>query len=119
MIRRKLFSTVIFSAALWCAACGANSNSTTKAAPAQPTATVEVVKVASKKLSITTRLPGELQAYEAVAVFPKVTAYVDSISVDRGTRVQSGQVMARVEAAGGGSAACGSGRKACIGSKHV
>jgi RND family efflux transporter MFP subunit len=59
---------------------------------------VEVVKVASKKLSITTRLPGELQAYEAVAVFPKVTAYVDSISVDRGTRVQSGQVMARLVA---------------------
>ena len=98
MIRRKLFSTVLFSAALWCAACGANSNSTTKAAPAQPTATVEVVKVASKKLSITTRLPGELQAYEAVAVFPRVTAYVDSISVDRGTRVRSGQVMARLVA---------------------
>jgi membrane fusion protein (multidrug efflux system) len=97
MIRRKLLSPVIFSfAALWCAACGANSNSTTTAAPAQPT--VEVVKVASKKLSITTRLPGELQAYEAVAVFPKVTAYVNSISVDRGTRVRSGQVMARLVA---------------------
>jgi multidrug efflux pump subunit AcrA (membrane-fusion protein) len=100
MIRRKLFSSLIFSsAALWCAACGADSNSTTKAsqaAPAQPT--VEVVKVASKKLSITTRLPGELQAYEAVAVFPKVTAYLDSISVDRGTRVRSGQVMARLVA---------------------
>jgi membrane fusion protein, multidrug efflux system len=99
MIRRKFFSTATFSAAaLWCAACGANSNSTTKEAPAQPTATVEVVKVASKKLLITTRLPGELQAYEAVAVFPKVTAYVDSISVDRGTRVRSGQVMARLVA---------------------
>jgi len=99
MIRRKLFSTVIFgAAALWCVACGANSNSTTKAAPTQATATVEVVKVASKKLSITTRLPGELQAYEAVTVFPRVTAYVDSISVDRGTRVRSGQVMARLVA---------------------
>jgi len=59
---------------------------------------VDVVKVASKKLSITTRLPGELQADEAVAVFPRVTAYVDSISVDRGTRVRSGQVMARLVA---------------------
>lgn len=99
MIRRELFSPVIFScAALWCAACGANSNSTTKAAPPQATATVEVVKVVSKKLSITTRLPGELQAYEAVTVFPRVTAYVDSISVDRGTRVRSGQVMARLVA---------------------
>jgi membrane fusion protein, multidrug efflux system len=100
MIRRKVFSPVIFSfAALSCAACGANSNSTTKAAQAATARpTVEVVKVASKKLSITTRLPGELQAYEAVAVFPKVTAYVDSISVDRGTRVRSGQVMARLVA---------------------
>ncbi len=97
MIRRKLFTPVILSfTALWCAACGANSDSTTKAAQAQ--AAVEVVKVASKKLSITTRLPGELQAYETVAVFPRVTAYVDSISVDRGTRVRSGQVMARLVA---------------------
>ena len=100
MIRRKHFSFVVFSStALWCAACGANSNSSTKAAQGAPTQpTVEVVKVASKNLSITTRLPGELQAYEAVAVFPKVTAYVDSISVDRGTRVRSGQVMARLVA---------------------
>jgi len=60
--------------------------------------TVDVVKVASRKLSITSRLPGELQAYEAVAVFPKVTAYVDSISVDRGSRVKAGQLMARLVA---------------------
>src|SRR6266852_8950899 len=58
----------------------------------------EVAKVSSKKLSITVRLPGELQAYEAVAVFPKVTAYVDSIGVDRGSRVKTGQLMARLVA---------------------
>src|SRR5947208_16444813 len=68
----------------FCASCGTNSGSSTSAqGTASPTPTVEVAKVRSKKLSIATRLPGELQAYEAVAVFPKVTAYVDSISVDR------------------------------------
>src|SRR5215470_17008423 len=83
----------------WCASCGSTTNSSTKAQASAPAApTVEVTKVVSKKLSITTRLPGELQAYEAVAVFPKVTAYVDSISVDRGTRVKSGQLMARLVA---------------------
>src|SRR5262249_9174602 len=83
----------------WCASCSSNSSSSTKAqAPAPSAPTVEVAKVTSKKLSITTRLPGELQAYEVVAVFPKVTAYVDSISVDRGTRVRSGLVMARLGA---------------------
>src|SRR5204863_4773224 len=80
MIRRKLFSPIIFSsAALWCAACGANSNSTTKAAQAGAAQTTEEIeKVALKKLPLTTRLPGELQGEEAGAVFLKVTAYVDS-----------------------------------------
>ena len=83
----------------WCTSCGSNTNSSAKAQASAPTAsTVEVTNVASKKLSITTRLPGELQAYEAVAVFPKVTAYVDSISVDRGTHVKFGQLMARLVA---------------------
>ena len=82
-----------------CSSCGSNSTPSTKAQTSAPSVpTVEVVKVVSKKLSMTTRLPGELQAYEAVAIFPKVTAYVDSIGVDRGTRVRSGQVMARLVA---------------------
>ena len=83
----------------FCASCGTNSGSSTSAqGTASPTPTVEVAKVRSKKLSIATRLPGELQAYEAVAVFPKVTAYVDSISVDRGSCVKAGQLMARLVA---------------------
>ena len=92
-------SVLVSVAGCWCASCGSSPTSNTKAETSRPTApTVEIVKVVSKKLSITTRLPGELQAYEAVAVFPKVTAYVDSISVDRGTRVKSGQLMARLVA---------------------
>jgi membrane fusion protein, multidrug efflux system len=83
----------------FCTSCGTNSGSSTSAQETtSPTPTVEVAKVTSKKLSIATRLPGELQAYEAVAVFPKVTAYVDSISVDRGSRVKAGQLMARLVA---------------------
>jgi RND family efflux transporter MFP subunit len=43
-------------------------------------------------------LPGELEAYEVVTVFPKVTAFVESISVDRGSQVRAGQLMARLVA---------------------
>jgi RND family efflux transporter MFP subunit len=69
-------------------------------ANAQPalTPTVDAVKVSSRKLAITVRLPGELQAYEVVSIYPKVTAFVDSISVDRGSMVKSGQLMARLVA---------------------
>jgi len=100
MKRFRIASILVLGAtSYWCASCGSTTNSSTKAqASAATPPTVEVTKVASKKLSITTRLPGELQAYEAVAVFPKVTAYVDSISVDRGTRVKSSQLMARLVA---------------------
>src|SRR5262249_30701826 len=81
-----------------CASCGSNTNpgATQDSAAAQPA--VDVAKVTSKKLAITVRLPGELQAYESVAVFPKVTAYVNSIDVDRGSRVKTGQLMARLVA---------------------
>ena len=100
MTRARIPFTVILCTTLsFCASCGTNSGSSTSAqGTASPTPTVEVAKVTLKKLSIATRLPGELQAYEAVAVFPKLTAYVDSISVDRGSRVKAGQLMARLVA---------------------
>src|SRR5882724_6134205 len=82
-----------------CASCGADSSSERNANPqaAVPaTPTVEVVSVSSKKLAITVRLPGELQPFEAVAVFPKVTGFVESIKVDRGSVVKAGQNMIRL-----------------------
>jgi membrane fusion protein, multidrug efflux system len=96
---RVCLSLLAGAAACWGASCGSSSTSGTKVQASAPvTPTVDVVKVVSKKLSITRFLPGELQACETVAVYPKVIAYVVSISVDRGTRVRSGQVMARLVA---------------------
>jgi len=85
-----------------CVSCGSSSGPTTSAGSAQAasasTPTVEVTQVTSRKLAITVRLPGELQPYEAVAVYPRVTAFVDSISVDRGSIVKKGQLLARLVA---------------------
>jgi RND family efflux transporter MFP subunit len=101
MSRRTYWSIVGLAAtALLCDGCSSNSGSHAANANAQqaPAPTVEVVKVASRKLAIMVRLPGELQAYEVVSIYPKVTAFVDSISVDRGSVVKSGQLMARLVA---------------------
>jgi membrane fusion protein (multidrug efflux system) len=91
---------VVAGLAILCNSCGSNSNSSASNTNAQATAvpTVEVVKVSSRKLAILAHLPGELQAYEAVAVYPKIPAFVDSISVDRGSVVKSGQLMVRLVA---------------------
>lgn len=102
MKRRVLLGLTVASCIGFFASCSSKSGSSTTAAgaqgPAAPAPTVEVTKVLSKKLAIAVRLPGELQAYEVVAVFPKVTGFVDSISVDRGSVVKAGQLMARLVA---------------------
>ena len=102
MKRRVLLGLSVASCIGFFVSCSSKSGSSTAAAgaqgPAAPAPTVEVTKVVSKKLAIAVRLPGELQAYEVVAVFPKVTGFVDSISVDRGSVVKAGQLMARLVA---------------------
>lgn len=71
-----------------------------KPAPAAPAAaqTIDVVQVASQPLDTSVRLPGELQPYENVAIYAKVSGFVESIPVDRGTRVKAGQSLARLVA---------------------
>jgi membrane fusion protein (multidrug efflux system) len=85
----------------FCISCGSNLNPATSAGAKTAAAsapTVETTKVVSRKLSVAVRLPGELQPYEVVAVFPKLTSFVDWIGVDRGSIVKTGQLMVRLVA---------------------
>ena len=64
---------------------------------AQPPSVV-VTKVVSQDLNRELRLPGELQAYQDVALYPKVQGFVEWIGVDRGSAVQAGQLLVRMSA---------------------
>jgi len=101
-LKRVLSVVVAHGSLVLCISCSSNSRSATNSSNAQAapaaTPTVEVTKVMSRKLALTVRLPGELQPYESVAVFPKLTAFVDWIGVDRGSRVKTGQLMVRLVA---------------------
>lgn len=63
------------------------------AAPAGPPQ-VEVVPVKSEMLHLTVALPGELTPYEAVAIYPRVTGFIEQIPVDRGSVVRKGALLA-------------------------
>ncbi len=81
--------------------CGPNNEKAMPAAGGPSSGTplaVEVARAVAEKLSTSVRLPGELQPYEIVAVYPKVTGFVKWITVDRGSRVKSGQLIAQLEA---------------------
>ena len=95
----RLTSTItIFASLGLLISCGKDDATSAKAAPPEPAAKVQVTKVVAQKLALTVHLPGEIEPYEVVAVFPKVTGFVKSISVDRGSHVNEGQIIAHLEA---------------------
>jgi membrane fusion protein (multidrug efflux system) len=60
--------------------------------------TVFVSRVIAQPLHRETQLPGELQAFQDVALYPKVQGFVEVMDVDRGSVVTEGQVLAQVVA---------------------
>ncbi len=94
---RSLLAIFIFGCAF--AGCGnptpQKSSSTSTTNPAQ---TVNVTAVESQKLETTLTLPGQITPYEVVDIYPKVTGFLDSITVDRGSRVRTGQVIIQLSA---------------------
>lgn len=101
-MKRSLMAAAALTAGLifsWVLA-GCSSSTKAAAATAQSNAPVpvEVVKVISRKLDLMIHLPGELQPYEEVRIFPRVSGFVQSISVDRGSIVHKGQLIAVLSA---------------------
>jgi len=92
-------STILFALTTGC-----DSGTSDKGAPATVSAapvvsaTVSTVAVASKKLQTTILLPAQLTPYEQVDIYPKVTGFVETVTVDRGSRVHRGQLLVKLTA---------------------
>src|SRR5688572_973612 len=70
----------------------------TGAAAAPGPRTVEVVRVIEQPLDVELSLAGELTPYQSVAIYPRVTGFVKTVSADRGSRVRAGDALAVLEA---------------------
>jgi membrane fusion protein (multidrug efflux system) len=98
--RLLVAGSVILSIGL--AACGGNGSAQNEkagekaAAPGMPT--IEVVRVVEQPLNVTLSMPAELNPYQTVAIYPRVTGFVKTIRVDRGTRVRAGELIAVLDA---------------------
>jgi multidrug efflux pump subunit AcrA (membrane-fusion protein) len=79
--------------------CGGRDDSTqspaTRAAAPQ---IIEVTRVIQQPVDVTLSMPGQLEPYQTVAIYPKITAFVKAIRVDRGSRVRAGELIAELEA---------------------
>lgn len=76
---------------------GASSNAPASVDPAGPTA-IDVVRVVEQPLDVQLSLPGELTAFQSVAIFPRVTGFLKTVNVDRGSNVRAGDLLATLEA---------------------
>ncbi|HEV2327061.1 MAG TPA: efflux RND transporter periplasmic adaptor subunit [Terracidiphilus sp.] len=87
------------SIALGLAGCGSGVSAKAVPSPQAPQPpSVDTVRVTSRQLNVSISLPGELQPFEEVRIFPKVSGFVNWIGVDRGSRVKRGQLLATLTA---------------------
>ena len=105
MRHTRRFTTVAATTAcgaLFTMCIAACSKGSTQSAPAPAlqagSPTIEVTHVVQQPVDVTLSMPGELDPYQTVAIYPKVTGFVKSIRVDRGSRVAAGEVLAQLEA---------------------
>jgi len=80
------------------AGCGGPAQNTATNAASSAPQRVTVAKVESQTLETNLALPAQITPYEAVDVYPKVTGFVEKISVDRGSRVHAGEVIIQLSA---------------------
>ena len=59
---------------------------------------VPVVSVVKRTLFREDQLPGEIDAYQDVLIYPKVPGFIKWIGVDRGSVVKAGQLMVKMYA---------------------
>jgi RND family efflux transporter MFP subunit len=97
---RTACAALVLLTASACRSSAPAQNAATPAPTAAPTGTptVEVVGVVAQPLNVTLSLPGELAPFQSVALYARVTGFVKTIAVDRGSRVSAGAPIAVLEA---------------------
>jgi RND family efflux transporter MFP subunit len=96
-----MMRSVALSLAVVFAGCAASAPSDARSdggSSSAGAAALDVVPVAQQRLEKTVRLPGELSSFETVALFPRVSAFVEEVLVDRGSKVKRGDLLVRLSA---------------------
>ncbi len=106
MITINKTSGLALAAAVWLAGCGV-SQSKPENVKAETATAVTAFPLGKEIFSASLRTPGELQAFQQVDLYAKVSSFVRRLNVDVGSTVQAGQVLATMEAPELGSALAG------------
>ncbi len=94
-LQRRLISSVAIFASMLPSGCSRRESASQSQAQQE---VVPVQAVIEKPLQSTVDLPAEWIPYEVVAIYPKESGFLEWIGVDRGSRVQQGQLLVRIVA---------------------
>lgn len=94
------YRSMVTVVAIALAAAGCERQTTPPAAQtvASGPPTVDTVQVVQQPVAVTLDMPGELDPYETVAIYPRATGFVKAIRVDRGSHVKTGDVLVELDA---------------------
>jgi membrane fusion protein (multidrug efflux system) len=99
--RQALAAILLLTGTLACGRATTPASART-AAPATPPAAgpiaIDIARVVEQPLKVELSLPGELTPYQSVAIYPRVSGFVKTLLVDRGSEVRTGDVLATLQA---------------------
>jgi RND family efflux transporter MFP subunit len=97
-MKKLLYLSIIAGVATLSACTSSEKNKKAEAASSSSSQELQCVSLQRQQLGSSVRLPGVLEPYETVAIYPKVSGFVKELLVDLGSRVQEGDVLMRLEA---------------------
>ena len=74
-------------------------NEKPKAVATAPKAeSIDLIRLSPRHLGNMVQLPGVIEPFEVVQIYPRVSGFVKRVAVDRGTQVKKGTVLLELEA---------------------
>lgn len=96
--RRRQWRLAAVLLSLGLSACGGPSVAEGEKVVVVGPPTIEVVRVVEQPVNVTLSMPGELTPYQTEAIYPRVTGFIKTIRVDRGSRVRAGELLVLLDA---------------------
>ena len=97
-MKNKIQIAITLFVAIFFASCGEKKAEPKDAAANHPAVTYKTMELQPRKISGNVQLPGVMQPYEFVQLFPKISGFVKTVNVDRGSVVKKGQLLITLEA---------------------
>ncbi len=96
-MKYRTFGPLLLVPVLLISACHEN-NEKDKVRKVMPKSEISIMKLSNGSISSSVQLPGVMQPFEFVPLFPRVNGFVKKVLADRGSSVTAGQVLVVLDA---------------------